>query len=58
MKIEEAKNMLGDRAKWELTAMKNALSMMPVLNTPEENQRLEAVKVMLKSQNSKSITPT
>lgn len=48
MELKEAKEILGDRATWELTAMKRALSSIPFLNTDEDNQRLEAVKVMLK----------
>ena len=48
MNLEEAKEILGDRATWELKNMKRALSSMPILNTDEDNQRLEAVKVMLK----------
>ena len=50
MDIKEAKEILGDRATWELRNMKRALEMLPFFNTEEENQRLEAVKVMLKHQ--------
>lgn len=49
MSIMDAEKILGDRADWELRAMKKALTTMPLLNTPEENQRLQAVKVMLRS---------
>ena len=52
MNIEAAKNLLGDRASWELSAMRKALSMIPILNTDEDNLRLEAVKVMQKARNS------
>lgn len=48
MSKTEAKEILGDRATWELENMKRALSSFPILNTAEENKRLEAVKVMLK----------
>lgn len=48
MNREEALNILGDRSEWELRHMKKALSMMEILNTPEENTRLEAVKVLLR----------
>jgi len=48
MNLEEAKEILGDRATWELRNMKKALTMLPILNTDEDNLRLEAVKVMLK----------
>jgi len=44
----EAREILGNRATWELQHMKRALEMLPLLNTPEENTRLDAVKVMLK----------
>jgi hypothetical protein len=53
MDIKEAKEILGDRATWELKNMKRALMMLPILNTDEDNQRLEAVKVMLKYRKSK-----
>lgn len=49
MTLQEAKNILGDRARWELLNMKKALSMFPILNSKEENLRLEAVKIMLRS---------
>lgn len=44
----EAKNLLGDRAEWELKAMIRALSIMPFFNTDEDNQRLEACKILIK----------
>jgi len=48
MSKTQAREILGDRATWELKNMKKALSSFPILNTEEENKRLEAVKVMLK----------
>jgi hypothetical protein len=48
MSKDKAREILGDRATWELKNMKKALSSFPILNTEEENKRLEAVKVMLK----------
>jgi len=48
MDIKKAKQILGDRATWELQNMKIALEMMPIINTQEDNERLEAVKVMLR----------
>jgi len=48
MTIEEAKAILGNRATWELQVMKKALSIMSIFNSDEENERLEAVKVLLK----------
>lgn len=49
MTIEHAKTILGNRAKWELQAMRKALSMHPWLNTVQENERLQAVRIVLKS---------
>ncbi len=49
MTIQEAREILGNRAKWELQNMKKALSFMGALNTIEENQRLEACKILLKN---------
>ena len=48
MTKDRAKEILGNRATWELVKMKKALSMMPFFNTEEENERLEAVKTILK----------
>ena len=53
MTLEEAKNILGNRAKWELKNMKRALEFMEILNTNNENKRLEAVKTMLKGRINK-----
>lgn len=49
MNKEQALEILGDRAKWELLAMKKALESIPFLNTDEENERLEAVLTLLKT---------
>jgi len=48
MTRQEALNILGDRATWELQHMKKALGTLTLLNTPEEDERLEAVKTELK----------
>jgi len=53
MSKEKAEKILGDRDTWELQNMKRALSNMQVLNTEEENERLEAVKVILKERKKK-----
>ena len=50
MTKEKAKEILGDRPKWELLNMKKALSIMGVFNTEEENQRLEACKILLRKE--------
>jgi hypothetical protein len=41
---EKAKEILGDRSRWELLNMKKALSVMGIFNTEEENLRLEVAK--------------
>lgn len=55
MNLKEAEKIAGEnRATWELSNMKKALSTFPILNTEEDNKRLEAVKVILKERNKKS----
>ena len=49
MGLKEAEGILGNRARWEVLNMKKALSSMQLLNTDEENERLEACKVWLRS---------
>lgn len=53
MTIDQAKSIVGNRARWELAAMRKALSMHPWLNTPEEAQRLQAVKILLRASAAK-----
>ena len=49
MTYTEAKQIVGDRATWELHAMKRALSALGgFLNTQEENRRLVAIKLILR----------
>ena len=48
MTIEEAKKIAGNQPVWALKNMIKALSMMSVLNTDEENKRLQAAKIVLK----------
>ena len=48
MTTTEALKIVGNRASWELLNMKLALSTLTLLNTPEENKRLEAIKILLK----------
>ena len=48
MSLEEAKELIGNAARWELLNMKKALSSMVILNSSEENTRLVAVKKLLK----------
>lgn len=49
MSLDQARAIVGNRAKWELQAMRKALSMHQWLNTAEENQRLQAVGIVLKA---------
>ena len=48
MSRDQALSIVGNRARWELMAMRKALSMLQWLNTREENQRLIAVRVLLR----------
>lgn len=48
MSLDEAKKILGDRSQWELKHMIKALAMFQILNTPEDNLRLKAARVILK----------
>ena len=52
MTKEKAKEILGERPKWELQNTKKALSIMVVFNTEEENLRLEACKILLRKEKS------
>jgi hypothetical protein len=47
MTLAEARQILGNRPRWELLQIKRALSMLELLNTPEEAQRLEAARLLL-----------
>ena len=47
MTIEEAKKITGNQPVWALKNMIKALSMMAVLNSDEENKRLQAAKIVL-----------
>jgi hypothetical protein len=50
MTIEKAKELVGGCPEWELIAMRKALSnsVASFFNTDEDNERLEAIKIMLK----------
>lgn len=49
MSPQQAKQILGDRTKWELEIMLKALTKMRAMNTEEEEQRLASVRVILKN---------
>lgn len=53
MTLEKAKRIVGNQATWALKNMVKALKMLPRLNTPEDNERLEAAQVVLKSRREK-----
>ena len=48
MTFDQALEIVGRRPRWELLAMRRALSLHMWLNTAEETKRLAAVKVLLK----------
>lgn len=49
MTLDQARDIVGNRARWELRAIVRALSRLEILNTPEENQRLKAARLILKA---------
>jgi hypothetical protein len=49
MTTDQARAIVGNRARWELLAIARALSRLQILNTPEENQRLKAARLLLKA---------
>lgn len=44
-------------ADWELRAMKKALTMLPMLNSAEENRRLADVVIELRARKSLEVRP-
>ena len=51
MNLQEAKEIVGNQDTTSLRNMIKALNMLTALNTPEDWQRLEAAKVVLKARN-------
>jgi hypothetical protein len=51
MTLQEAKELIGNQDTVSLRNMVKALNMLTALNTPEDWQRLEAAKVVLKARN-------
>ncbi len=49
MNLKKAKRIVGNQGTWALKNMVRALKMLPWLNTPEDKERLDAAKVVLKS---------
>jgi hypothetical protein len=51
MNLQEAKELIGNQDTTSLRNMVKALNVMTWKNTPEDWQRLEAAKVVLKARN-------
>jgi len=51
--LDEAKSIVGNQPTWALKNMVKALSMMTWRNTGEDEKRLEAAKVIIKSRRGK-----
>lgn len=51
MTLQEAKELVGNQDTTSLRNMIKALNMLTALNTPEDWQRLEAAKMVLKARN-------
>jgi hypothetical protein len=49
MSIDTARMILGRRPEWELRAIVRALSIHRFLNTPEEEARLKAARILLRA---------
>jgi hypothetical protein len=49
MTLDQAKAIVGNQPDWALKNMVKALKMMPLLNTAQDEQRLAAALVVLKS---------
>lgn len=47
MSPEQAREIIGNQPAWAVRRMVHALSLLPWLNTAEEDQRLEAAKIVL-----------
>lgn len=53
MTREKAKRIVGNQATWALKNMVKALKILPLLNTSEDNERLEAAQIILRSRREK-----
>ncbi len=51
MTTRQAWSIIGNQPKWAIRNMVKALSMLPWLNSDEDNRRLEAAKICLRTQN-------
>jgi hypothetical protein len=48
MTLEQARKIVGNQPGWALVNMVKALKLHPWLNTPEDNERLKAAKIILR----------
>lgn len=53
MTPEQAWAIVGNQPRWALRKMIQALETMSLLNTPKDNQRLEAAKIAVRTPNPK-----
>jgi hypothetical protein len=53
MTLEQARKIVGNQPNWALKNMVKALKMMPILNTAQDEERLAAALVVLKSRKVK-----
>ena len=53
MTLDQAKKIVGNQPNWALKNMVKALKMMPILNTAQDEERLAAALVVLKSRKGK-----
>ena len=49
MTIEEAKEIVGNQPTWALKNMVKALKMLPLMNTAQDEKRLAAAVMVIKS---------
>jgi hypothetical protein len=48
MTLDQAKSIIGNKCEWELKHIIRALNTFSFLNNPDDNERLQAAKVLLK----------
>jgi hypothetical protein len=53
MTIEEAREIVGNQPTWALKNMVKALKMLPLMNTAQDEQRLSAAVMVIKSRKGK-----
>ncbi len=53
MNLTQAKAIVGNQPTWAIRNMVKALNMLPFLNTPDDLERLEAAKVILKERSKR-----